>query len=103
MTNEWIKLGNITKFRENEAIAVDTEKFGTIVVIFQNHKYHVLSGICTHEEFELEGAPVQENQITCTLHMSAFDLTTGDVLSPPAEESLKVYETKIEENNLYIR
>ena len=103
MTDTWINIGDINNFPENEAILVETTEYGQLVVVFQSNIYHVLAGICTHEEFELDGAPVQEGQLTCTLHMSAFDLKTGEVLSPPAEEDLQVYESKVEKSTLFIR
>ena len=103
MTDTWINIGDINNFLENEAILVETKEYGSLVVVFQAGTYHVLSGICTHEEFELDGAPVQEGQLTCTLHMSAFDLKTGEVLSPPAEEDLLVYVSKVENSTLFVR
>ena len=103
MSEDWVPIGNKEKFPENEAVLVETKDFGSLVVVFQNNFYHVLTGICTHEEFELDGAPVQEGQLTCTLHMSAFDLSTGEVLSPPAEENLQVYESKQDNSIVYVR
>ena len=103
MSSEWVNLGNKDKFPENEAVLVETEEFGSLVVVYQNGSYNVLSGICSHEEFELDGAPVQEGQLTCTLHMSSFDLKTGEVLSPPAEENLLVYDVKVEDSIVYIK
>ena len=103
MSDEWISIGETQKFPENEAILVETDEFGSLVVVYQQGTYHVLAGICTHEEFELDGAPVQEGQLTCTLHMSAFDLKTGEVLSPPAEENLQVYAVKVENSTVYIQ
>ena len=103
MSENWIEVGKIEKFKENEAKLVKTKELGELVVVLQNEVYHVLSGICSHEEYDLDGAPVQEGQITCFLHMSAFDLNTGKVLSPPAEEDLPVYETKVENSILYAK
>lgn len=103
MSDEWIPIGETQNFPENEAVLVETEAFGSLVVVYQQGNYHVLAGICTHEEYELDGAPVQEGQLTCTLHMSAFDLKTGEVLSPPAEESLQVYTVKVENSTVYIQ
>lgn len=103
MSDEWISIGNITKFPENEAVLVETEELGSLVVVYQAGIYHVLAGICSHEEYELDGAPVQEGQLTCTLHMSSFDLKTGEVLSPPAEEDLQVYDCKVDNNTVFVK
>lgn len=103
MTEDWVPLGDTSKFPENEAVLVETKELGSLVVVFQSGTFHVLTGICTHEEFELDDAPVQEGQLTCTLHMSSFDLETGEVLSPPAEECLQVYDSKIENSIVYAK
>ena len=103
MSDECIDIGTISKFPENEAILVETKEFGSLVVVLQAGVYHVLAGICTHEEYELDGAPIQEGQLTCMLHMSSFDLKTGEVLSPPAEENLQVYESKVTNGNVFVK
>ncbi len=103
MSDSWTAIGDTAKFPENEAVLVETDEYGSLVVVYQSGSYNVLSGICTHEEFELDGAPVQEGQIMCTLHMSEFDLKTGEVLSPPAEENLEVYKVKVENSTVYIK
>lgn len=99
----WIELGNLSDFPEDEAILVEDTKYGSLVVVFQNDSYFVLSGICSHEEFELGGSPVGDGEITCLLHMSCFKLNTGEVLNPPAEEPLETFETKTENQKLYMR
>lgn len=101
--SEWISIGKIEDFPENEAIMVEDTIHGTLVVVYQNGEYNVLSGTCTHEEFELGGSPIQDGQLTCLLHMSAFDLKFGKVLNPPAEENLEVFSVKIEKGVVFVK
>ena len=101
--SDWIEIGSIEDFPENEAILVEDTEFGTLVVVFQNNDYNVLSGICSHEDFELGGSPVQEGQLTCLLHMSCFELKTGNVMNPPADEPLETFLSKVEQNKLLIK
>jgi len=101
--SEWIEIGNLSDFPENEAILVEDTTFGTVVVVFQNNEYNVLSGICSHEDFELGGSPVQDGQLTCLLHMSSFDLKNGNVLNSPAEENLEIFIAKTEDKKLWIK
>jgi len=103
MSQEWIALGKTDKFKENKAKLVKTKELGKLVVVLQNETYYVLSGICTHEEYDLGDAPVQDGEITCFLHMSSFDLKTGEVLSPPADEDLSVYDVKVENSTLFAK
>ena len=102
--SEWIEIGNLSDFPENEAIIVEDSNFGeVIVVVFQNDEYNVLSGVCSHEDFELGGSPIQDGQLTCLLHMSSFDLKNGKVLNQPAEDPLAVYTTKIDSGKLWVK
>lgn len=103
LSSEWHRLGPTVDFPQDEAVLVDESPFGPLVVVFQGGKFNVLSGVCTHEDFELDGSPVQDGQLTCMLHMSSFSLTTGEALSPPAEEPLKVFESKVSEGQVYVR
>ena len=43
-----------------------------------------------------------ERTVTCPLHMSSFKLEDGTPQNLPAEESLKTYEVRIQDNWVYI-
>lgn len=101
--SDWISLGSTDQYPLNQAVLVEDTELGPLVVVFQEKKYHVLEGVCSHEDFELGGSPVQEGQLTCMLHMSCFKLDTGEVLNPPAEENLKIFSSKISEGELLVK
>ena len=63
---------------------------------------HAVSGVCTHEEFDLADGIVVEDAITCPLHLSQFDLRTGQVYNPPATEPLKVFNVKIDGDTVFV-
>ena len=50
-----------------------------------------MQGICSHEYFELDKGFLTGDSITCALHLSRFDLETGEALDPPAELPLAMY------------
>jgi Rieske Fe-S protein len=52
------------------------------------------SSICTHQSCVLSG--VADGKINCACHFSAFDLSTGEVLNPPATKPLAARELKID-------
>jgi 3-phenylpropionate/trans-cinnamate dioxygenase ferredoxin component len=52
---------------------------------------HATQGICSHEYFELDKGFLTGDSLTCALHMSRFDLESGEALDPPAELPLAVY------------
>ena len=58
---------------------------------------------CTHEECSLAGGELDGAVVVCPCHGSEFDVRTGDVLSPPALESLPIYEARVEGGALQVR
>src|SRR5262245_31095707 len=84
-----------------------------VVVIHANGVIRAFQGICTHEYFELDkgfltggGSPGPDGQpggtLTCALHLSRFDLASGDALDPPAELPLAQYEVVIDGGRILI-
>jgi nitrite reductase/ring-hydroxylating ferredoxin subunit len=84
-----------------------------VIVVNTGGEVRAYQGICTHEYFELDkgfltgGGSVGENgqpagTLTCALHLSRFDLATGEALDPPAELPLARYEVVVEDGRVLI-
>ena len=63
---------------------------------------YAVDGICTHEESPLSRGFMIEERVVCKLHLSQFDLRTGEVYNPPAVEPLMVYNVKIEDGSIFV-
>jgi 3-phenylpropionate/trans-cinnamate dioxygenase ferredoxin subunit len=61
-----------------------------------------VSGVCTHEYFELDTGFLAGRNVTCSLHLSRFDLVTGKALESPASDPLDVYPVSIENGRVVI-
>ena len=59
-------------------------------------------GICTHEYFELDKGFLTDGTLTCALHLSRFDLETGEALDPPAELPLQMYPVAVEDGQVVL-
>ena len=59
-------------------------------------EFYALQGSCTHEDLPLAGGKFFENVIACPHHGSRFNVCTGKVLTPPAEENLRTYPVRLE-------
>jgi len=59
-------------------------------------------GVCSHEYFELDRGFLTGDTLTCALHLSRFDLETGEALDPPAELPLVTYPTLIEDGQIIL-
>ena len=77
---------------------------GRTFIIVRNHRdeYYCTDGLCTHEEIHLSDGLVVENSIECPKHASIFDVTTGEVETPPACESLHTYKTRVENGRVLV-
>lgn len=61
-----------------------------------------VQGICSHEYFELDKGFLTAGSLTCALHLSRFDLASGEPLDPPADEPLAVYPVTIEDGRIIV-
>lgn len=102
--NKWVEVTNENLLIEDSCNIFETV-LGTILIIKTNidGKLRALSGICTHESYVLETGFIQENTIICPLHLSAFDLDTGEAQNPPAELPLEVFNIKAEDGKVWIQ
>jgi 3-phenylpropionate/trans-cinnamate dioxygenase ferredoxin component len=73
-----------------------------ILVVNLDDRLHAVQGICSHEYFELDKGFLTGDSITCALHLSRFDLETGEALDPPAELPLAVYGVAVEDGQIVL-
>jgi 3-phenylpropionate/trans-cinnamate dioxygenase ferredoxin component len=73
-----------------------------VVLVNQDGVVRALQGICSHEYFELDKGFLTGESLTCALHLSRFDLTTGEALDPPAELPLAVYPVHLEDGRILL-
>ena len=73
-----------------------------VLVVNVGGEIRAMQGICSHEYFELDKGFLTRDSLTCALHMSRFDLESGEALDPPAEEPLELYPVVIEDSRIAI-
>jgi len=73
-----------------------------VLVVHVNGEFLATQGICSHEYFELDKGFLTAGTLTCALHLSRFDLASGEALDPPAELPLAVYPVVIEDGRVLI-
>ena len=61
-----------------------------------------VSGFCTLEETDLGLGFVMEDRVVCPLHLSQFQLKTGEVINPPATVPLERYNVKVLGDTIFI-
>ena len=73
-----------------------------VLVVHTNGRLYAMQGICSHEYFELDKGFLTAGTLTCALHLSRFDLETGEPLDPPAELPLATYPVVVEDGRILI-
>jgi 3-phenylpropionate/trans-cinnamate dioxygenase ferredoxin subunit len=72
------------------------------VLVVNTGELSAVQGICSHEYFELDKGFLTAGTLTCALHLSRFDLSSGEPLDPPAELPLAVYPVVVENGRILI-
>jgi nitrite reductase/ring-hydroxylating ferredoxin subunit len=67
---------------------------GEQIVAFQDH--------CTHRGGPLADGVLACNTVTCPWHGSQFNVETGEVVSGPAEEGIRIYPVRIEQETVLL-
>ncbi len=73
-----------------------------VLVVNLDGELRAWDGTCTHEEADLSTGFLLADRVTCPLHLSQFDLNTGEAVTPPAKVSLKRYSLKVENEEIYV-
>ena len=73
-----------------------------ILLINVGGEIRATQGVCSHEYFELDKGFLTGDTLTCALHLSRFDLFSGEALDPPAELPLQVYPVFVEDGQIVL-
>jgi len=81
-----------------------------ILIVNVNGNYYAVGSECTHFGGDLSEGVLENNIVTCPNHKAKFDVTTGKVVSPPAEaldrpdiEDLPKYLVKIDNQDIMVK
>jgi 3-phenylpropionate/trans-cinnamate dioxygenase ferredoxin component len=74
-----------------------------VLVVNIGGQYRAVGATCTHagcslvDDGELEG-----DTVMCGCHGSIFNLHTGEAVGPPADESVPVYEVRVDGDEIQV-
>jgi 3-phenylpropionate/trans-cinnamate dioxygenase ferredoxin subunit len=98
---EYVRAMKAADLAEGTMSAVDVN--GVHVLIARiGGEVSAVSGTCTHEETDLGIGFMLEDRVVCPLHLSQFDLKTGQVMNPPATEPLRRFNVQIQGDAIFV-
>ena len=101
---DWIRVCDSKSLKDGEML--DFDHGGSKILLAKSGgNVYATDRICTHAYADLSTGILneEENTVTCPLHLSSFKLDSGIPQNLPAEQPLKTYKVKIQENAIYIK
>lgn len=98
---EFVKVTDAAAVAESELAAFDV---GGVRVAVANvgGTLYAFGDTCTHLGCSLAEGDLDGTVVTCPCHGSQFDVTTGDVLRGPAQEPVRSYAARVENDALEV-
>ncbi|MBM4191690.1 MAG: Rieske 2Fe-2S domain-containing protein [Gammaproteobacteria bacterium] len=96
---QWIDVGEAATLASDGRLEVELDGF-YVAVVELDGILHAFEDRCTHDGEPLSGADLESDASTpcgvviCPRHGAKFCLRTGNALTPPAYEPLKVFEVR---------
>lgn len=87
---------NNREFRLSDVPPGSALLVGNVAVFNVEGKLCATQNECTHRQGLLNEGELDGSTVTCPLHGSQFDVSTGAVLRGPATEPLKTYRVLVE-------
>lgn len=99
--SEWVRACSRESLPPGSLLAFTHDKHRILLANLLD-TVHATDLICTHAEADLSTGFLSEEGVRCPLHLSVFSLDNGMPCNPPAEDPLRVYNVKIEQDWIYV-
>jgi 3-phenylpropionate/trans-cinnamate dioxygenase ferredoxin subunit len=89
----WTDIGSFAELESSSRLESDVGGY-RVRVAWVNGKLYAFEDRCTHDDSPFDDAPIEDTEIICPRHGARFCLRTGEALSPPAYEPLRIFEVR---------
>lgn len=100
--SEFVTVARLSEVSGNTLLPVELNGV-KLVLARTGDRVHALHDQCSHEEFPLSDGEIDGNQVVCLLHGARFDLETGAARALPAVRPVRVYECRVEGDEIQVR
>jgi len=99
---EWTKVAKSDDVPDQGTLAVNLG--GEPVCLYKlDGRIYATHDTCTHGHASLaDGFITEEGHIECPLHQGTFDIRTGEAISLPCTESIRVYQVRVEDGTVLL-
>jgi 3-phenylpropionate/trans-cinnamate dioxygenase ferredoxin subunit len=98
----WIDIGSSTELESTSRLEADVDGYRVRVARVGGTLY-AFEDRCTHDDSPFDDAPIEDCEIICPRHGARFSLQSGEALSPPAYEPLRIFEVREADGRIQVR
>ena len=99
--SEFVKTAKTDEVLPGQAKMVEVS--GKEIALFNvDGSFYAIDNACTHVGGPLSEGELDGPQVTCPWHRSIFNVTTGEVVGPPAGRGVTRYDTRVEGNDVEV-
>ncbi len=99
---EWIEITKLDDIPVLGSRVVETDTMNIAIFRGRDDTVYAIRDACPHKNGPLSQGIMHGTSVTCPLHGWKIDLTSGEALGPD-EGCTNVFETKVENNIVYLR
>ena len=93
MSADWVDIGSLAELQATSRLEGDVDGYRVRVASVGGNLY-AFEDRCTHDDSPFDDAPIEDSEIICPRHGARFCLRTGEALSPPAYEPLRIFAVR---------
>jgi 3-phenylpropionate/trans-cinnamate dioxygenase ferredoxin component len=98
---EFVKVAELSELPSGGMMMVEVGNEQILLVNIEG-VIHACDDVCTHSYASLSEGDLDGEEVVCPLHGAIFNVTTGEVVTPPAEENLRMFEVRIEGEDILV-
>jgi 3-phenylpropionate/trans-cinnamate dioxygenase ferredoxin component len=102
MPENFVKLASLHELSTSKLMRVKGATYDICLAYVEGTVY-AIDDLCTHEDASLAKGSLHGHCLKCPLHGSRFDLSTGQALDEPAEESVSTYAVKLDGDDILVQ
>jgi 3-phenylpropionate/trans-cinnamate dioxygenase ferredoxin component len=97
-----VRIGSISEFEDLEAGKL-VEVAGQSIAVFNiAGKYYAIANTCPHRGGPLADGMMAGEEVICPWHGARFNVKTGVVTGPPAQEGVKSFPVRVNGSDLEV-
>ncbi len=97
-----LRLCRVDAVDDGEALRVDIAGRPPLAVYHVDGQFYVSDDTCSHGEASLSEGSVESGHVECPWHSGRFCLKTGNALTFPAVEPIRVYPVIVRDGDVFI-